>query len=66
LLDLLSEKEGYTTAQLRELVDAEFFNGLFVLSRSVGFMSHYFDQARLDEGMFRLTPAQVAQIDNAD
>jgi ATP citrate (pro-S)-lyase len=66
MLDMLSEKEGYTTAQLRELVDAEFFNGLFVLSRSVGFMAHYFDQARLDEGMFRLGPSQVSLIDEVE
>jgi succinyl-CoA synthetase alpha subunit len=62
LLDLLAEKEGYTTAQLRTLVDTEFFNALFVLSRSVGFMAHYFDQVRLDEGIFRLQPSQVAHI----
>jgi ATP citrate (pro-S)-lyase len=64
MLDFLSEKEGYNTNQLRRLVDAEFFNGVFVLSRSVGFMAHYFDQTRLDEGMFRLNPSQVAHIDN--
>jgi citrate synthase len=66
LLDLLSEKEGYTPQQLRELVDTEFFNALFVLSRSVGFMAHYFDQVRLDEGLFRLTPAQVARLTPTD
>ncbi|HEY2003566.1 MAG TPA: citrate/2-methylcitrate synthase [Candidatus Saccharimonadia bacterium] len=62
LLDLLAEKEGFTAAELHDLVDHEFFNALFVLSRSVGFMAHYFDQVRLDEGIFRLTPAQVAYI----
>jgi citrate synthase len=62
LLDLLFEKENYSYTELRELVDTEFFNALFVLSRSVGFMAHYFDQVRLDEGLFRLTPAQVARI----
>jgi ATP citrate (pro-S)-lyase len=66
LLDFLSEKEGYTTEQLRALVDTEFFNALFVLSRSVGFMAHYFDQVRLDEGIFRLTPAQVAYVKRDD
>jgi ATP citrate (pro-S)-lyase len=62
LLDLLYEKEGYGFPQLQELVDVEFFNSLFVLSRSVGFMAHYFDQVRLDEGLFRLGPAQVTHI----
>jgi ATP-citrate lyase alpha-subunit len=54
LLDLLSEKEGYSDEKLRELVDTEFFNALFILSRSVGFISHFLDQKRIDEGLFRL------------
>lgn len=63
MLDLLSEKEGYTDDQLARLVDTGFFNALFVLSRSVGFMAHYFDQARLDEGLFRLRPDDVTSLD---
>jgi len=66
LLDLLTEEEGYTTAELRALVDIEFFNALFVLSRSVGFMGHYFDQRRLDEGLFRLGEAHVTGVDSRD
>jgi ATP citrate (pro-S)-lyase len=62
LLDLLYEKEGYQLEALEGLVAQEFFNSLFILSRSVGFMAHYFDQVRLDEGLFRLTPAQVTQV----
>jgi ATP citrate (pro-S)-lyase len=62
LLDLLAEKEGYSTEQLQALAEVEFFNSLFVLSRSVGFMAHYFDQVRLDEGLFRLSPAHVTHI----
>jgi ATP citrate (pro-S)-lyase len=62
LLDLLAEKEGYTTEQLEALAATEFFNSLFVLSRSVGFMAHYFDQVRLDEGLFRLSPSHVTHI----
>lgn len=63
LLDILAEKEGYTPSDLEEVVDAEVFNGLFVLSRSVGFMSHYFDQKRLDEGLFRLSPSDITSIE---
>lgn len=55
LLDLLEAELGYEPEQLRELVDIEFFNALFVLSRSVGFAAHYLDQRRHDEGLFRLT-----------
>jgi ATP citrate (pro-S)-lyase len=62
LLDMLREKEGYDLPALQRLVDQEFFNGLFVLSRSVGFMAHYFDQRRLDEGLFRLSDDQVLRV----
>lgn len=63
LLDVLAEKEGYSVSDLQEVVDAEVFNGLFVLSRSVGFMAHYFDQKRLDEGLFRLGPSDITAIE---
>jgi len=62
LLDLLSEKEGLSREELKELVEIEFFNALFVLSRSVGFIGHYLDQKRLDEGLFRLEEDHVASI----
>lgn len=54
MLDILSEKEGYTAKELDELIGSDFFNALFVIPRTVGFISHYLDQRRLDEGLFRL------------
>ncbi len=63
LLDILSEKEGYSKSQLQELIDTEFFNALFVLSRSVGFIAHFLDQKRLDEGLFRLDEDMVASVE---
>jgi len=62
LLDILSEKEQCSDAELKELIDIEFFNALFVLSRSVGFTAHYLDQRRLDEGLFRLTQEDVVYV----
>ncbi len=59
LLDILSEKEGMKTEELDNLVKTEFFNALFVLSRSVGFISHFLDQKRIDEGLFRLDEEHV-------
>jgi ATP citrate (pro-S)-lyase len=64
LLDVLHEKEGYSLDELGELISVEFFNSLFVLSRSVGFMAHYFDQQRIDEGLFRLKEDQVTRLDH--
>jgi len=54
MLDLLKAELKYTDVQLKKLVDIEFFNALFVLSRSIGFTAHYLDQRRNDEGLFRL------------
>jgi ATP citrate (pro-S)-lyase len=54
LLDLLQEKDGYTDQEIGVLLDAEFFNALFIIPRSVGFIAHYIEQKRNDEGLFRL------------
>jgi ATP citrate (pro-S)-lyase len=62
LLDTLSQTEGYSLEELADLVDTEFFNALFVLSRSVGFMAHFFDQRRIDEGIFRLGDDHVTKL----
>ena len=60
LLDYLSEKEGYSDEDLKNLIRQEFFNALFVLSRSTGFIAHFLDQKRLDEGLLRLEESDVA------
>jgi ATP citrate (pro-S)-lyase len=54
LLDALAEKEGMDDAALRVLIDAEFFNALFIIPRSVGFIAHFIEQKKNDEGLFRL------------
>lgn len=66
LLDILSEKEELTDEELKELTRIEFFNALFVLSRSVGFTAHFLDQKRLDEGLFRLGDDQVLALEPED
>ncbi len=62
MLDILSEKEKLTDEKLGQLVSAEFFNAIFVLSRSVGFIAHFLDQKRLDEGLFRMPEDLVSNI----
>lgn len=59
VLDVLEKEEGLNHTQLSQLLDAQFMDGLFILSRSVGFIAHYFDQRRLNEGLFRLPTSQV-------
>lgn len=62
LLDILESELAYDNNQLQELIDIEFFNALFVLSRSVGFMAHYLDQRRHDEGLFRLPEEHIRYL----
>ncbi len=59
LLDLLVHEEKLDSDEIKTLIEAEFFNAIFVLSRSVGFIGHYLDQKRLGEPLFRLPDDQV-------
>lgn len=59
MLDILMEKEAVSHDELTRLIDADFFNALFVIPRIVGFTAHYLDQKRLDEGLFRLPDNDV-------
>lgn len=53
-IDILNECEGYTDADITTLIDAEFFNALFIIPRTVGFTAHFLEQKQNDEGLFRL------------
>ncbi len=53
-LDIVRECDKFSTEDLRELVTVEFFNALFVIPRSVGFIAHFMEQKKNDEGLFRL------------
>lgn len=59
MLDLLVREEKLDQDEIRELIEGEFFNAIFILSRTVGFIAHYLDQKRLGEGLFRLPDDQV-------
>lgn len=59
MLDILESQERFDEEGLKELIDMDFFNALFVIPRIVGFTAHYLDQKRLDEGLFRLPDEDV-------
>lgn len=59
LLDTLIHEEALSPEEITTLLEAEFFNAIFVLSRSIGFIGHYLDQKRLGEPLFRLPDNQV-------
>ncbi len=64
LLDFLAEKDGLSSQEITELLDAEFFNALFIIPRSVGFIAHFIEQKRNDEGLFRLPDDLLFERDN--
>jgi ATP citrate (pro-S)-lyase len=53
-LDILAECDEFSREELQQLADMEFFNALFVIPRSVGFIAHFLEQKKNDEGLFRL------------
>eukprot|EP00899_Mesostigma_viride_P016394 jgi/Mesvir1/24756/Mv22014-RA.1 len=52
-LDLLGSCSMFTTAEINEIVDIGYLNGLFVLARSIGLIGHSFDQKRLKQPLYR-------------
>ena len=51
-VDLLSSL-GYEDDEIGRMIDMGFFNALFILGRTIGFMGHYFDQKRLGTRLYR-------------
>ncbi len=56
LLDIFVDI-GLSQTEIKQNIDAGLCNGLFVLARTIGFIGHYLDQKRLDEGLYR-TPRE--------
>ena len=52
LVDLLKELK-FSDDEIDQMIQMGMFNALFVLGRSIGFMGHYFDQNRLEQGLYR-------------
>ncbi len=52
LVDMLGSC-GFTPAEVHDVVELGYFNGIFVLGRSIGVMGHYFDQKRLKQPLYR-------------
>ncbi len=52
LVDLLKEL-AFDDDEIDHMIKMGMFNALFVLGRSIGLMGHYFDQNRLEQGLYR-------------
>jgi len=52
-VDLLRHCGAFNAEEANDYLNHGFLNGLFVLGRSIGFIGHYLDQKRLQEGLYR-------------
>merc|ERR1712226_1296471 len=52
-VDLLRESGHFTRDEADRYVKMGILNGIFVLGRTTGFIGHYIDQLRLDQGLYR-------------
>jgi len=62
LLDYLQEKEMFDVEHIDSLLEIEFFNSLFYIARTVGFIGNFLDQKRIDEGLFRLSDGDILEF----
>lgn len=51
-LDILNDA-GYSTEEIKEVIEIGALNAIFVLSRSIGIIGHALDQKRLQEPLYR-------------
>ncbi len=61
LVDTFINEENYTEEQVSTLIKTEFCNAIFIFARSAGFIAHFLDQKRQDEGLFRLPDDLINQ-----
>ena len=52
-VDLLRESGQFTRDEADRYLKMGILNGIFVLGRTTGFIGHYIDQLRLDQGLYR-------------
>jgi citrate synthase len=52
-MDMLRATEMFSKAELKEIIELEGLNGLFIIGRTIGMMGHVFDQKRLKQGLYR-------------
>merc|ERR1719433_1224729 len=52
-VDLLRESGMFTRDEADRYLKMGILNGIFVLGRTTGFIGHYIDQLRLDQGLYR-------------
>ena len=64
-VDLLKSCGCFTKKEANEIVDMGCLNALFVVSRSIGFIGHIFDQKRLKQPLYRTAYDAIAYMPDA-
>jgi succinyl-CoA synthetase alpha subunit len=52
-VDMLYAAEVFSEAEIAEIIELGFINGLFVIGRSIGMIGHVIDQKRLKQPLYR-------------
>jgi len=64
-VDLLRHSGAFTSEEANDFLKNGFLNGLFVLGRSIGFIGHFLDQKRLQEGLYRHPTDDIFYLNEA-
>ena len=51
LLDIFTNE--FSDEEIKQIINSDIVNGFFVLARTIGFIGHYNDQNRLNQGLWR-------------
>ncbi|GAB4307167.1 MAG: citrate/2-methylcitrate synthase [Myxococcota bacterium] len=52
-VDMMLSSGEFTSEDIKEVLELEGLNSIFVLGRTIGLMGHVFDQKRLKQGLYR-------------
>jgi len=61
-LDLMLSCGCFSEQEAEQYIESGVLNALFVLGRSIGFMGHFLDQKRLNQGLYRHPTDDIAYI----
>ena len=64
LLDLMSNCKEFTHGEMDDIVESGGLNAFFVLGRTIGLISHVFDQRRLKTGLYRQPWDEIYYLDD--
>ena len=63
ILDLFNLCE-FTKEEIKEILENEILNFIFILGRTIGLIGHYNDQKRLKQGLFRMDTEDITYLED--